>query len=110
MWWTKSTFGLYLQEFKESGPDGFGSTHSADNKPTWRVAIFAMLGVGIGIPQHLKLSRQLLIPIHSEPSNGQVFPYQILFPQNNTAQNCLSQCSTFYYPAAGMKSGDECCM
>ena len=55
-------------------------------------------------------ARQLLIPIHSERGAAQVFPYQIKFPQNNTGQNCLSQCSTFGYPAAGMKASDECCM
>ncbi|KAI9461541.1 galactose oxidase [Russula earlei] len=44
----------------------------------------------------------------AEPGAVRVFPYQILFPKNNTAENCLSQCSTFGYPAAGMEFGDEC--
>ncbi|KAI0287168.1 copper radical oxidase [Russula brevipes] len=43
-----------------------------------------------------------------EPGTARVFPYQIVFTQNNTAQNCLSQCSTFGYPAAGMEFADEC--
>jgi hypothetical protein len=49
--------------------------------------------------------------VHSEPAGGgRVFPYQIIFPLNDTAQNCLSLCSTYGYPAAGMENGDECCM
>ncbi|KAH9991267.1 hypothetical protein BJV77DRAFT_547602 [Russula vinacea] len=44
----------------------------------------------------------------AEPGANHVFPYQIIFPQNNTAENCLSQCSTFGYPAAGMENGNEC--
>ncbi|KAH9987623.1 copper radical oxidase [Russula compacta] len=44
----------------------------------------------------------------AEPGGARVFPYQIIFPQNNTAQNCLSQCSTFGFPAGGMEFGDEC--
>jgi hypothetical protein len=51
-----------------------------------------------------------LMLIYSEPIPGHVFPYQIIFPQNNSAQNCLTQCSTFGYPAAGMEYGDECCV
>ncbi|KAF8500811.1 copper radical oxidase [Russula emetica] len=44
----------------------------------------------------------------AEPNATHVFPYQIIFLQNNSAQNCLTQCSTFGYPAAGMENGDEC--
>jgi hypothetical protein len=50
-----------------------------------------------------------LILIYSEPNATHVFPYQIIFLNNNTAQNCLARCSTFGYPAAGMENGDECC-
>jgi hypothetical protein len=49
-------------------------------------------------------------PDLSEPGANHVFPYQITFPQNNSAQNCLTQCSTFGYPAAGMENGTECCV
>lgn len=45
-----------------------------------------------------------------EPGAVRVFPYQVIFPHNNSAQNCLTQCSTFGYSAAGMEVGDECCM
>lgn len=45
-----------------------------------------------------------------EPGAVRVFPYQVIFPHNNSAQNCLTQCSTFGYPAAGMEVGDECCV
>ncbi|MCJ1355382.1 MAG: hypothetical protein MMC33_005373 [Icmadophila ericetorum] len=41
-------------------------------------------------------------------NNGRVFPYQIILANNNTATNCLSQCSTFGYPAGGMEYGREC--
>jgi hypothetical protein len=44
-----------------------------------------------------------------EPGAVRVFPYQVIFPHNNSARNCLTQCSTFGYPAAGMEVGDECC-
>jgi hypothetical protein len=54
---------------------------------------------------------RLLTLIHSEPGGtSRVFPYQIMFPQNNSVQSCLTQCSTFGYPAAGMENGDECCV
>ena len=45
-----------------------------------------------------------------EPGAVRVFSYQVIFPYNNSAQNCLTQCSTFGYPAAGMEDGDECCL
>ena len=60
-------------------------------------------------PAHVT-TRGLLILIHSEPGAVRVLPYQVIFPYNNTAQNCLTQCSTFGYPAAGMEFGDECCV
>jgi hypothetical protein len=44
-----------------------------------------------------------------EPGAVRVFPYQVIFPHNNSAANCLTQCSNFGYPAAGMEVGDECC-
>ncbi|KAI0058608.1 copper radical oxidase [Artomyces pyxidatus] len=44
----------------------------------------------------------------AEPGAARVFPYQIINTNNNTAQDCLSQCSAFGYPAAGMEFGDEC--
>ncbi|ESZ98504.1 hypothetical protein SBOR_1166 [Sclerotinia borealis F-4128] len=36
------------------------------------------------------------------------FPYQII-SANNTATNCLSQCHTFGYNAAGLECGSQCC-
>ncbi|KAH9979503.1 copper radical oxidase [Lactifluus volemus] len=44
----------------------------------------------------------------AEPGGNQVFPYQITLANNNSAQNCLSQCSTFGYAAAGMAFANEC--
>lgn len=53
---------------------------------------------------------RLFTLIHSEPGGtSRVLPYRIVFPQNNTVQSCLTQCSTFGYPAGGMGNGDECC-
>ena len=54
-------------------------------------------------------ARMPLITIYSDPKT-RIFPYQIIFLNNNSAQNCLTQCSTYGYPAAGMEYGDECCM
>ena len=44
-----------------------------------------------------------------EPGADRTFPYQIINANNNSAEACLSQCSKFGYPAAGMEYGDECC-
>jgi len=46
----------------------------------------------------------------SEPEPNHVFPYRLILVDNNSAQNCLSQCSAFGYSAAGMEFGRECCM
>ncbi len=45
----------------------------------------------------------------AEPGAVRIFPYQLILAENNTATNCLSQCSTYGYPAGGMEYGDECC-
>ncbi|KAN0132716.1 hypothetical protein V8E53_009387, partial [Lactarius tabidus] len=44
----------------------------------------------------------------AEPMPANVLPYRILLANNNSAENCLDQCSTFGYPAAGMENGQEC--
>jgi hypothetical protein len=36
-------------------------------------------------------------------------PWQLILTNNNSASNCLLQCSEFGYNAAGMEYGDECC-
>ncbi|KAF4631590.1 hypothetical protein G7Y89_g6540 [Cudoniella acicularis] len=36
------------------------------------------------------------------------FPYQLEFLNNNTAENCLSQCQLFGYGAGGMEYGQQC--
>ena len=48
--------------------------------------------------------------IASEPEPNHVFPYRVILANNNSAQNCLSQCLAFGYPAAGLEYGQECCM
>lgn len=107
MWWTRPTFGLHLHRQR----DCFPNTHCADNRSPWRLAIFAMFSVSIFcFPRPHVATRWPLTPIHREPGAIRVFPYQVIFPYNNTAQNCLTQCSTFGYPAAGMENGDECCV
>ncbi|KAI0246519.1 copper radical oxidase [Lactifluus subvellereus] len=55
------------------------------------------------LPGNWQYSRCLV-----EPDPAHVFPYRITLAQNNNAQNCLSQCSAFGYPAAGMEVGNEC--
>ncbi|KAI9440955.1 copper radical oxidase [Lactarius indigo] len=44
----------------------------------------------------------------AEPVSSHVLPYRFILANNNSAQNCLSQCSAFGYSAAGMEYGDEC--
>ncbi|OCK77835.1 copper radical oxidase [Lepidopterella palustris CBS 459.81] len=36
------------------------------------------------------------------------FPYQLILPNNNTANNCLQSCQKFGYGAGGMEYSDEC--
>lgn len=45
----------------------------------------------------------------TEPGAVRIFPYKLEFANNNTATNCLKQCSDYGYPAAGMEYGQECC-
>ena len=42
MWWTKPTFGLQQQSYYTSA-----NTQSADNEPSWKLAIFSMLSVSL---------------------------------------------------------------
>ncbi|KAH8988288.1 copper radical oxidase [Lactarius hatsudake] len=56
-----------------------------------------------GLPGNWQYSRCL-----AEPGAARVFPYQLILTTNNTAENCLTQCSTFGYSAAGMEYADEC--
>ncbi|KAH9172526.1 copper radical oxidase [Lactarius sanguifluus] len=56
-----------------------------------------------GLPGNWQYSRCL-----AEPGAARVFPYQLILTTNNTAENCLSQCSAFGYPAAGMEYANEC--
>lgn len=43
-----------------------------------------------------------------EVVNGRMFPYQIIWPGNNTAVACMNQCAAFGFPAAGVEYGQEC--
>ena len=55
----------------------------------------------------------LLLTIYSiisEPVPKHVFPYHLVLADKNSAQDCLSKCSAFGYPAAGMEDGRECCV
>ena len=45
---------------------------------------------------------------YSEGSGVRALPYQIIQPQNNSAANCISQCSAFGYMYGGMEYGEEC--
>lgn len=63
----------------------------------------------------LRTLRYILRYIHTEdissepPNGGRNFPYQINFPNNLTATDCLELCAAFGYPAAGMEFGNQCC-
>ena len=66
-----------------------------------------------GVRLHVQIYSLPLLTIYllaSEPGAVRVFPYQLILTNNNTAENCLSQCSNFGYAAAGMELADECCM
>jgi len=39
---------------------------------------------------------------------SRALPYQIILNNNNTANNCITQCSNFGYGAGGMEYGNEC--
>ncbi|KAF2021810.1 copper radical oxidase [Aaosphaeria arxii CBS 175.79] len=44
----------------------------------------------------------------SDDGQDHVLPYQIILTKNNTANNCISQCSAFGYNAGGLEFGLEC--
>lgn len=43
-----------------------------------------------------------------EGNAGRIFKYQLILANNNSATNCLTQCSNFGYGAGGMEYGEEC--
>ncbi|KAF9005041.1 copper radical oxidase with WSC domains [Cyathus striatus] len=44
-----------------------------------------------------------------EPTDGtKMFPWKITWAGNNSAEACMTQCSAFGFPAAGVEFGDEC--
>ena len=43
LWWTRPTFGLHLHRFC----DCLSNTHCVDNGPSWKLEVFALLGVRI---------------------------------------------------------------
>ena len=46
---------------------------------------------------------------NSEPTGKYVFPYELNRGKSNTVDACLTWCSTYGYPAAGLENGDLCC-
>ena len=52
----------------------------------------------------------MLTKYSDNQNNERTFPYQIILANNNSATNCLSQCSAFGFNAGGMEYGEECCM
>ncbi|KAH8814496.1 copper radical oxidase [Flagelloscypha sp. PMI_526] len=40
--------------------------------------------------------------------NGPLLPNKLVLTTNNSATNCLTQCSTYGYPIGGMEYGEEC--
>ncbi|KAG6856106.1 hypothetical protein H0H87_007358 [Tephrocybe sp. NHM501043] len=43
-----------------------------------------------------------------EPTGKRALPYQIIWPTNNTALACMTQCAAFGFPASGTEFGQEC--
>lgn len=47
--------------------------------------------------------------LHDDAPDGlRALPYQIILNNNNSANNCISQCSNFGYMYGGMEYGNEC--
>lgn len=46
--------------------------------------------------------------LRDDADNVRALPYQIILETNNSASNCISQCSNFGYNAGGMEYGNEC--
>lgn len=44
----------------------------------------------------------------SEGTGSRALPYQIILANNNSATNCLTQCSNYGYMYGGMEYGEEC--
>ncbi len=44
----------------------------------------------------------------SDAGDNRALPWKMVFPTNNSNTNCLSQCQTFGYGAAGAEYGQEC--
>jgi hypothetical protein len=45
---------------------------------------------------------------YSDAQGERALPYQIILTNNNTANNCITQCSNFGYETGGMEYGNEC--
>ncbi|KAL1646012.1 hypothetical protein SLS58_003432 [Diplodia intermedia] len=43
-----------------------------------------------------------------DSATARTFPYELVLEQNNTAENCLSQCSKYGYAHGGMEYGTQC--
>ncbi|RYP76919.1 hypothetical protein DL771_001472 [Monosporascus sp. 5C6A] len=41
-------------------------------------------------------------------NNQRTLPWQLYFPETNSAELCLGKCAEFGYPVAGMEYGEEC--
>lgn len=46
--------------------------------------------------------------LRDDAEGVRALPYQIILTKNNSATNCISQCSAFGYSAGGMEYGNEC--
>lgn len=45
----------------------------------------------------------------ADNASTRALPYQLNLANNNSANNCISQCSAFGYTLGGMEYGDQCC-
>ncbi|KAH9166987.1 copper radical oxidase [Lactarius sanguifluus] len=94
-----------------TAPDSDCRTHRDDNNiearsGSNRISVYASRAAPTvqttDLPGQWQYSRCL-----ADPPNH-AFPYHIDLINNNSVQNCLSQCSAFGYPAAGMENGRDC--
>lgn len=85
---------------------GAGNRLSVYSNSTANLTVYAVPAVQkTGLPAFWKYAGCL----HDDAPGGlRALPYQLILSNNNTANNCISQCSAFGYAFGGLEYGDEC--
>lgn len=55
------------------------------------------------VTEYGKTEYGMVGPKISEPTDRKMFPYEIVWPSNNTALACMNQCAKFGFTAAGVE-------